>query len=79
MIHTEPNTDIRAARTPEQALKIARARISELSDEYARKADNAAVKGDMQMHESHAGNEPGLEKAWCLIGDLLHELNERNQ
>ena len=77
MIHTKPETDITKARTPEQALKIARARISELSDEYARKAEAAAWDGDTQMHESHAENTAGLEKAWCLMGDLLHELNER--
>mgnify|MGYP006434035685 CR=1 FL=1 len=73
---TTKQVNIRDARTPEQALTIARARISDLSDEYAQKADAAAVEGDMQMHESHAENTTGLEKAWMLLGDLLRELNE---
>ena len=79
MNDTTKHTDITKARTSEDALKIARARISEALDEYARKADAAACKGDMQMHESYGANEPGLERAWMLMGDLLHELNERNQ
>lgn len=73
------NTDITKARTPEQALKIARARISELSDEYVRKADAAAWDGDASMADFYGAKEPGLEQAWVLMGDLLHELNERNQ
>ena len=76
---TTKHANIQDARTPEDALKIARARISDLSDEYARKADAAAWNGDMQMYESYAANEPGLERAWVLMGELLHELNEQGQ
>ena len=79
MNDTTKQANIRDARTPEDALTIARARISDLSDKYARKADAAAVEGDMQMHQSHAENTTGLEKAWMLMGDLLHELNEQGR
>ena len=79
MNDTTKQANIRDARTPEDALTIARARISEALDERARKADAAASEGDMQLHESHAAKEPGLEQAWMLMGELLHELNEHNQ
>ena len=79
MNDTTKQANMRDARTPEDALKIARARISDLSDEYARKADAAAWDGDMQMHEAHGSKTDGLEQAWMLMGDLLHELNEGSQ
>jgi len=76
MIDAKPNTDITKARTPEQALKIARARANEQLEEYARKADTAAWEGDTQMYESYAAKMTGLEQASMLLGDLLHELNQ---
>ena len=69
------HANIRNARTPEDALKIARTRIRALSDECVRKADAAAWDGDASMADFYGAKEPGLEQAWCLMGDLLDELN----
>ena len=79
MPDTTKQADITEARTPKQALEIARARISEALDDYARKADAAAWDGDTQMHEAHGSKTDGLEQAWMLMGDLLHEINEQGR
>ena len=79
MNDTTKHTDIRAARSPEDALRIARACIRNLSDECARKADAAAWDGDASMADFYGAKEPGLEMAWMLMEDLLHELNEQSR
>ena len=69
-------TDITEARTPEQALKIARARAFKLMREYTRKTNTA---DNMQEVELWQDNRDGMAYTADFLGDLLHELNERNQ
>mgnify|MGYP006445555557 CR=1 FL=1 len=79
MNDTTKQTNMQDARTPEDALKIARARISDLMDEYVQKADAAAWDGDASLADFYGAKEPGLEQAWVLMGDLLYELNEQSR
>ena len=75
MNDTTKETDIRDARSPEDALKIARARANEQMEEYARKADTAASEGNQQLADACQANEDGLTRAAAFLGELLHELN----
>ena len=79
MSDTTKHTDITDARTPEQTLKIARARANEQMKEYARKADAAASEGNRQLAELWQESRDGMACTEVFLGDLLHELNKRNQ
>ena len=73
------HTDIQDARTPEDALKIARTRAIEQMEDYARKAVAAASEGNEQLADACRANEDGLARTAAFLGDLLHELNENSQ
>ena len=79
MPDTTKHADIRDARTPKQALEIARARAIEQMEEYARKADTAALEGNRQLSDACQANEDGLARTAAFLGELLHDLNERNR
>ena len=79
MNDTTKQANIRDARTPEDALTIARARANEQMEEYARKADAAASEGNRQLADACRANEDALTRTAAFLGDLLYELNECNQ
>ena len=79
MPDTTKHAEIQDARTPEDALRIARTRATEQMEAYARKADAAASEGNRQLSDACRANEDALTRTAAFLGDLLHELNEHNQ
>ena len=78
MPDTTKQANIQDARTPEDALKIARARAAEQMEEYSRKSAAAASEGNEQLADACAANEDGLARTVMFLGNLLHELNEHS-
>ena len=74
MNNTMKQTSMRDARTPEDALRIARARAIEQMEDYARKAVAAASEGNEQLADACKANEDGLARTAAFLRDLLHEL-----
>ena len=79
MNDTTKQASMRDARTPEDALKIARTRATEQMEAYARKADAAALEGNQQLADACQTNQDALTRTAAFLGDLLHELNEQGR